>query len=70
MYAATAKATALERPRAQPQIIDSSPNVATPSLSTCEVPLRTVVESITIHSPNIACASSTPLNAPSTCAKR
>ena len=41
MYAPTANATESERDRLQPQMTESSPNVATNSLNSCAAPART-----------------------------
>src|ERR1041384_168200 len=68
MYAATAKGTADECRRAQHQMTESKPKVATNSLNTCAPPLRTCPEAKNRGKPNIALAAATPANAPMICA--
>ena len=69
MYAPTANGTTLERVLEQPQITESSPNVATNSLNHCEGPLRACWERETIGSPNIKWATIAPLIPPEICAR-
>src|SRR5271167_3462125 len=67
-YAPTANGTSEDRRRAQPQMTQSSPNVATNSLKSCAPPALTWREALKTGSPNIRCAAATPANAPTTCA--
>ncbi len=53
MYAPTANATESERDRLQPQMTESSPNVATNSLNSCAAPARTCWDAEKSGSPNI-----------------
>jgi hypothetical protein len=64
MYAATAKGTAAERRRAQPQMTASRPNVATNSLNICAPPARAFREAKNTGSKNITSAAATPAKAP------
>jgi hypothetical protein len=66
MYEATAKGTADDRRRAQPQITASSPNVATNSLNACAGPERVWREAKNTGTSNMRCAVATPANAPIT----
>jgi hypothetical protein len=64
MYAPTANGTAELRRRETPQMMLSSPNVATNSLKSCEPPARTCSDTCKTASPNIRCAAKTPEIAP------
>src|SRR5262245_946195 len=66
MYEATAKGTAEQRRRAQPQITASSPKVATNSLNACAGPERMCRDAKNTGISNMRCAAATPANAPIT----
>src|SRR5436305_4658148 len=64
MYAPTAKGTAEERCRAQPQMTDRRPKVAMNSLHHWAAPVRACWEAKNSGSPNMRCAAATPAKAP------
>src|SRR5262245_21193977 len=64
MYEATAKGTADDRRRAQPQITASSPKVATNSLNAWAGPDRACRDAKNTGTSNITCAAATPAKAP------
>src|SRR5580692_663740 len=69
MYAPTAKGMVLGCLRAQPQMTDKRPKVATNSPRSCPTPDRSCVDAKSAGLSNIKFAAATPTKAPASCAR-